>query len=84
MIRIIMHGCNGRMGQMISDICKEEEEVKIVAGIDVAEVQNLSYPVFTGKGSGCCFGLLCRKAASIGILHDGTKRGTVEKNGFGE
>ena len=47
MIRIIMHGCNGRMGQMISDICKEEEEVKIVAGIDVAEVQNLSYPVFT-------------------------------------
>ena len=47
MIRIIMHGCNGRRRQMISDICKGEEEVKIVAGIDVAEVQNLSYPVFT-------------------------------------
>lgn len=47
MIRIIMHGCNGRMGQMISDICREDEETKIVAGIDIAENGSMAYPVFT-------------------------------------
>ena len=47
MIRIIIHGCNGRMGQIISDICREDEETEIVAGIDVIEPVNPSYPVFT-------------------------------------
>lgn len=47
MIRIIMHGCNGRMGQIISDICREDEETKIVAGIDIAENESMAYPVFT-------------------------------------
>jgi 4-hydroxy-tetrahydrodipicolinate reductase len=47
MTRIIMHGCNGRMGNMISDICKADEEVSIVAGIDVADTGCYEYPVFT-------------------------------------
>ena len=47
MVNIIMHGCNGRMGQMISGIVAEDENAKIVAGIDVAGGQLNDYPVFT-------------------------------------
>lgn len=47
MTRIIMHGCNGKMGQMISDICKEDAEAEIVAGIDIADEGKNAYPVFT-------------------------------------
>ncbi len=47
MIRMIMHGCNGKMGQMISDICREDPETEIVAGIDIADQGRNPYPVFT-------------------------------------
>ena len=36
MVDIIMHGCNGRMGQMITGLVAEDPDVRIVAGIDVA------------------------------------------------
>lgn len=35
MIRAIMSGCNGKMGQVITGICKEDAEIEIVAGIDL-------------------------------------------------
>ena len=35
MIKAIMHGCNGKMGQVITNICKEDAGIEIVAGIDV-------------------------------------------------
>ena len=47
MTRIIMHGCNGKMGQVITGICKEETDVEIVAGIDVIDNKDNGYPVFT-------------------------------------
>ena len=37
MTKIIMHGCNGKMGQVITGLCKEDSEVEIVAGIDVSD-----------------------------------------------
>jgi 4-hydroxy-tetrahydrodipicolinate reductase len=42
-----MHGCNGKMGQVISDLCAVDEECKIVAGIDVLDKGDKAYPVFT-------------------------------------
>lgn len=46
MIKVIMHGCNGKMGRMITDLIKAEEKMEIVAGVDTyREVPN-SYPVF--------------------------------------
>ena len=46
MVKAIMHGCNGKMGQVITNICKEDPEIEIVAGIDpYSGVQN-EYPVF--------------------------------------
>ncbi len=46
MIRIIMHGCNGKMGQFISSLAAQEETVQIVAGVDITGVQKNDYPVF--------------------------------------
>lgn len=47
MTDIILVGCNGRMGQMISGIVAEDEDVQIVAGIDVIDNHNNEYSVFT-------------------------------------
>lgn len=46
MTKIIMHGCNGRMGQMISGLCEEDPEVTIVAGVDVSGGTGHSYPIY--------------------------------------
>lgn len=47
MIKVIMHGCNGRMGQVISGIAAEDETVEIVAGVDVSNHIQNTYPVFS-------------------------------------
>ena len=46
MINIIMHGCNGRMGQVISALVKDDGEANIVAGIDIFDDGRNDYPVF--------------------------------------
>lgn len=46
MTKVIMHGCNGRMGQMISNLAAADEEIEIVAGVDVSDHIQNTYPVF--------------------------------------
>lgn len=46
MVRILMHGCNGKMGQVISRLAAAEDEVCIVAGIDARDDGHNDYPVF--------------------------------------
>lgn len=46
MTRVIMHGCNGKMGRVITDLCKADEGIEIVAGIDVYDAVPNDYPVF--------------------------------------
>lgn len=46
MIRAIMHGCNGRMGQVITGLVREDAEIEIVAGVDTYTGISNSYPVF--------------------------------------
>lgn len=47
MINVIMHGCNGMMGQMITQLMKEDIQAKIVAGIDICDDGHNEYPVFS-------------------------------------
>lgn len=47
MVRIIMNGCNGHMGRVISDLVAKDEDAEIVAGVDIADAGIHSYPVFT-------------------------------------
>lgn len=42
-----MHGCNGHMGQVISDIVREDKDTEMVAGIDILDNRENGYPVFT-------------------------------------
>ena len=41
MIRAIMHGCNGKMGQVITGLVKNDPEIEFVAGIDAYTGMNL-------------------------------------------
>ncbi|MBE5925168.1 MAG: 4-hydroxy-tetrahydrodipicolinate reductase [Lachnospiraceae bacterium] len=47
MTRIIMHGCNGHMGQVITGLVKDDPDAEIVAGIDIVDNKDNGYPVFT-------------------------------------
>lgn len=47
MTRIIMCGCNGAMGRMISGIVEEDAEAEIVAGVDMVDNGNTGFPVFS-------------------------------------
>ena len=47
MVRLIMHGCNGKMGQVITKIVKDDANAEIVAGIDKYQGIQNEYPVFS-------------------------------------
>ncbi len=47
MVRIIMSGCNGHMGQVISGLVEKDADAEIVAGIDIVNNRDNGYPVFT-------------------------------------
>ena len=46
MVKAIMHGCNGKMGQVISGLVKADPLIEIVAGIDTYQGITNEYPVF--------------------------------------
>ena len=46
MTKMIMHGCNGRMGHMIIDLVKEDENIQVVAGVDAFGENTYDFPVF--------------------------------------
>lgn len=46
MTKIILRGCNGAMGQVITNIVKQDETAEIVAGIDIVDNRENGYPVF--------------------------------------
>ena len=45
MVRIIMHGCNGRMGKMIADIVSQDPDIEIIQGVDINTASDGSFPV---------------------------------------
>lgn len=46
MTNIILRGCNGKMGQVITDMVESDDNAVIVAGIDVSQNRNNKYPVY--------------------------------------
>ena len=46
MIKVMMHGCNGAMGQVISEIIEESESAVMAAGVDFKDDGHNPYPVF--------------------------------------
>lgn len=47
MTKIILNGCNGKMGQVITRLAGEDESLEIVAGFDILNNKENDYPVFT-------------------------------------
>lgn len=47
MVKIIMHGCNGKMGQVIAGLVAADQNSSIVAGIDIVDNKENGFPVFT-------------------------------------
>ena len=50
MTRVILGGCNGRMGHMIRSIIDENPDIEVAAGIDISE-GDAKFPVFTEAGA---------------------------------
>jgi len=46
MINIILSGCNGKMGQVITRLIEENEDTKIVCGFDINTTMLNDYPVY--------------------------------------
>ena len=46
MTKVIMHGCNGKMGQVITNLIRQDDDIEIVAGIDFYDGIKNDYPVF--------------------------------------
>ena len=75
MINILMSGCNGRMGQVISSSVKERDDVTITCGVDIfdglkndyivyPDFSNIAEPVdviidFSNPEQGCNIAFLC-------------------------
>lgn len=47
MVKVLLNGCNGRMGQMISHTSLSFNNLEIVAGVDINTSVSSSYPVFS-------------------------------------
>lgn len=47
MTRVIMHGCNGKMGQTIAGLIKADEEIELTAGVDAYDEGKNPFPVFS-------------------------------------
>ncbi|NMA33114.1 MAG: 4-hydroxy-tetrahydrodipicolinate reductase [Clostridiaceae bacterium] len=50
MIKILLCGCNGKMGQVITKAAEQQDDLKIVAGYDIADSGRNPYPVYTDLG----------------------------------
>lgn len=46
MVRVILHGCNGKMGQTLTNLIAADDEIEVVAGIDAYDEGKNNYPVF--------------------------------------
>ncbi len=46
MIKVLINGCNGKMGQVVSELAKKDEEIEIVGGFDISK-RETEYPIFT-------------------------------------
>lgn len=46
MVEVILNGCNGAMGRVITELAAKEDSLKIVAGVDRDTEKQADYPVF--------------------------------------
>ena len=47
MIEVMVNGCNGKMGRIISELVDKNENMILKGGIDIEDFGILTYPVYT-------------------------------------
>ena len=46
MLKIVISGANGHMGQVVTAICEKDEKIQVVAGFDANTARQNDYPVY--------------------------------------
>lgn len=47
MIKVLINGCNGKMGQEVAKEIKETQDIEVLCGVDRIDTGDNSFPVFT-------------------------------------
>lgn len=47
MISLVIHGCSGRMGHILTELAQKDARFTIAAGVDAAPVASLPYPIYS-------------------------------------
>lgn len=51
MLKVLISGCNGHMGQVVAQICGETEHVEVAAGFDLLGQENPNFPVLSSPAA---------------------------------
>jgi len=46
MVKVLLVGCNGKMGHMISSVAASSSNMKIIAGVDMQTTCSFDYPIY--------------------------------------
>ena len=47
MVKVLINGCNGKMGQVLSERIRDTQDVEVLCGVDKIDTGDNNYPVFT-------------------------------------
>lgn len=47
MTKVIISGCNGRMGQTVAGICEGKDDIQVVAGFDISDNLSGKFPIYS-------------------------------------
>ena len=47
MINILLNGCNGKMGRVISNLVNNDENANVICGVDLDTTSNFGFPVYS-------------------------------------
>ncbi len=51
MLKILISGCNGHMGQVVAQICRESGDVEVAAGFDLLGQEREDFPVYSSPAA---------------------------------
>ena len=51
MLKVILHGCNGRMGRVLQKMIASSDNITVVAGIDRESETNNEFPIYNDLNS---------------------------------
>ena len=47
MVRVLINGCNGKMGQVIATVVEKTPDIEVLCGVDIYDTGDNKFPVYT-------------------------------------